>query len=458
MAQLGLPGPVPIWSPTRPAVVMDCGTGFSKIGFAGNAEPSFVIPTVLGPGTPSTVTGPGSGAATAGLGGRPGGPLLSDLDFTIGEEALAAATAGSAGADLTWPVRRGVVGDWDAMERFWQRSLFHHLRVDPEEHCVVVTEPPLNPPEAREAMAEIMFETFNVAGLYVGVQAVLALYAGWASADRAAKAASGASASSASSASASAAAVSAHLTGTVVDVGEGVTHIIPVVDGYVLGGAIKSLPVAGRAVTGFVQQMLRDRGEPVPPEMSLEVCRRIKEGHCYVAPDMLREFGRYDRDPAKYLRSLGLANPRTGQEFQVDLGYERFLAPEVFFSPGISGVAPPGTPSLARAVDDVIQACPIDTRRALYGNVVLSGGSTMFKNFGRRLAADMTAATSRRLQPGATAIEIAVRSHAMQRFAVWFGGSLMACDPAFGSVCHTREQYQEYGPSICRTNYVFRDA
>ena len=44
------------------------------------------------------------------------------------------------------------------------------------------------------------------------------------------------------------------------------------------------------------------------------------------------------------------------------------------------------------------------------------------------------------------AIEIAVRSHAMQRFAVWFGGSLMACDPAFGSVCHTREQYQEYGP------------
>ncbi|GIL79807.1 hypothetical protein Vretimale_12425 [Volvox reticuliferus] len=469
----------PIWSINRPAVVMDCGTGFSKIGFAGNAEPSFVIPTALGPGSASSTAG---AAATAGFGSR---PLLGDLDFTIGDEALAAAQlaaasagsgavgaagggggSGAATGGLTFPVRQGVVTDWDAMERFWQKCLFHYLRVDPEEHAVVVTEPPLNPPESREAMAEIMFESFNVAGLYVGVQAVLALYAGWATADRADKevAKAGVGATSATGSSSAAAAVpghistaTAHLTGTVVDVGEGVAHIIPVVDGFVLEGAIKSLPLAGRAVTGFVQQMLRERGEPVPPEFSMEVCRRIKEGHCYVAPDMLREFGRYDRDPAKYHRALKLPNPKTGVDFRVDLGYERFLAPEVFFSPGICLSAPQGTPSLPRAVDDVIQACPIDTRRALYGNVVLSGGSTMFKNFGRRLAADLTAATSRRLQPGATAIDITVRSHAMQRFAVWFGGSLVACDPGFRAVCHTREQYHEYGPSICRSNYVFRD-
>ncbi|GLC47861.1 hypothetical protein PLESTB_000033500 [Pleodorina starrii] len=466
----------PIWSVSRPAVVMDCGTGFSKIGFAGNAEPSFVIPTAVGPGASSAAGGSGGGAA-AGLGSlrSGGGPLLGDLDFTIGEEALAAAqlaaaaagTGGGGAGGLVFPVRQGVVADWDAMERFWQKCLFHYLRVDPEEHSVVVTEPPLNPPESREAMAEIMFESFNVAGLYVGVQAVLALYAGWATADRAdreaARAASGPAPSSTStsapaSTSTSAPTSAAHLTGTVVDVGEGVAHIIPVVDGFVLEGAIKSLPLAGRAVTGFVQQMLRERGEPVPPELSLDVCRRIKEGHCYVAPDMLREFGRYDRDPGKYHRGLKLPNPRTGTDFSVELGYERFLAPEVFFSPGMCPSAPPGTPSLPRAVDDVIQACPIDTRRALYGNVVLSGGSTMFKNFGRRLAADLTAATSRRLQPGATAIDISVRSHAMQRFAVWFGGSLVACDPHFGSVCHTREQYQEHGPSICRTNYVYRDA
>lgn len=62
-----------------------------------------------------------------------------------------------------------------------------YLRVDPEAHNFVLTEPPLNTPENREYTAEIMFETFNVPGLYIGVQAVLALYAGFAAANQTGK-------------------------------------------------------------------------------------------------------------------------------------------------------------------------------------------------------------------------------------------------------------------------------
>ena len=51
----------------------------------------------------------------------------------------------------------------------------------PQEHYVTLTEPPLNTPENREYTAEIMFETFNVPGLYIAVQAVLALAASWSS-------------------------------------------------------------------------------------------------------------------------------------------------------------------------------------------------------------------------------------------------------------------------------------
>ena len=118
------------------------------------------------------------------------------------------------------------------MERIWQRCFFEYLRCDPEEHYVVLTEPPLNPPENREYSAEIMFETFNVPGLYIGVQAVLALAAGlsqMSAADRT-------------------------LTGTVVDAGDGVTNVIPIADGYVIGGAIKQIPLAGRDITAFVQR------------------------------------------------------------------------------------------------------------------------------------------------------------------------------------------------------------
>merc|ERR1712061_252732 len=78
---------------------------------------------------------------------------------------------------LSYPVSKGRIENWDDMERFLQQALFRNLRCIPEEHCFLLTEPPFNSPENRELMAEIMFETFNVKGLHIAVQAVLAIYA-----------------------------------------------------------------------------------------------------------------------------------------------------------------------------------------------------------------------------------------------------------------------------------------
>ena len=69
------------------------------------------------------------------------------------------------------------------MEKIWHRSLFTYLRCEPEESVVVLTEPPMNPPENRETMAEIMFETFGVKGLHITVQATMALYSNWVAAE-----------------------------------------------------------------------------------------------------------------------------------------------------------------------------------------------------------------------------------------------------------------------------------
>lgn len=69
----------------------------------------------------------------------------------------------------------------------------------------------MNSPENRETMAEIMFETFNVKGLHISVQATLALYSSWFTAPQGSTQ------------------KKMGLTGTVVDSGDGVTHIIPVV-------------------------------------------------------------------------------------------------------------------------------------------------------------------------------------------------------------------------------------
>jgi actin-related protein 3 len=177
---------------------------------------------------------------------------IDDLDFYIGDEALLQKTY-----SINYPVRHGQVENWDHMERYWQRCIFEYLRCEPEDHYFLLTEPPLNAPENREYTAEIMFETFNVKGLYIAVQAVLALAASWT------------------------ANVPKTLTGCVVDSGDGVTHVIPVAEGYVIGSSIKSMPVAGRDMTLFVQQLMRERGEPIPSEQSLETAKRCKEMYCY---------------------------------------------------------------------------------------------------------------------------------------------------------------------------------
>lgn len=288
-----------------------------------------------------------------------------------------------------------------------------------------------------------MFETFNVPGMYIAVQAVLALAASWtrrSAEDRS-------------------------LTGTVIDSGDGVTHVIPVAEGYVLGGAIKSIPLAGRDITAFVQRMLRERGEPVPPEDSLEVAKRIKEEYCYVGQDIVKEFNKYDENPAKYLRKAPYKHSRTRAGYEVEVGYEQFLAPELFFNPEIYSAD--FTKSLPTVVNESIFQCPVDVRRGLFKNIVLSGGSTMFRNFHKRLQGEVKeivdaklAANRAKLGAKAAAsapaeMKVKVVSHEMQRYAVWFGGSMMASTPDFYKLCYTKAQYQEEGPRIARKNPVF---
>lgn len=231
------------------------------------------------------------------------------------------------------------------------------------------------------------------------------------------------------------------LTGTVIDSGDGVTHVIPVAEGYVIGSSIKSIPIAGRDITYFVQSLLRDRGEP---DSSLKTAQEIKEEYCYVCPDIVKEFSRFDRDPTRFVQHPVLQPG--GRKTAVDVGYERFLAPEIFFNPEIysSDFLTP----LPVVVDGVIQSSPIDVRRGLYKNIVLSGGSTLYKDFGRRLQRDIKQLVDTRIRAsevrsgGAKSggLEVQVITHKRQRHGPWFGGSLLGQTPEFRSYCHTKAE------------------
>uniref|UniRef100_A0A8C8DZY7 Actin-related protein 3 n=1 Tax=Oryzias sinensis TaxID=183150 RepID=A0A8C8DZY7_9TELE len=436
-----------------PPCVIDCGTGYTKVGYAGNTEPQFIMPSCIAIKESAGVGEQAQRRVTRGV---------DDLDFYIGDEAVDKPNYAT-----KWPIRHGMVEDWDLMEKFLEQVIFKYLRAEPEDHSFLMvrpslcpwrshetsgllsherhavcaqTEPPLNTPENREYLAEIMFETFNIPGLYIAVQAVLALAASWTSRQVGQRT----------------------LTGIVIDSGDGVTHAIPVAEGYVIGSCIKHIPIAGRDITFFIQQLLRDREVGIPPEQSMETAKAVKERYCYICPDIVKEFTKYDSDPGKWIKLYRGVNTLTNSAFHIDVGYERFLGPEIFFHPEFAN--PDFTQPISDVVDEVIQSCPIDVRRPLYKNIVLSGGSTMFRDFGRRLQRDLKRVVDARLRLSEELsggrikpkpMEVQVVSHHMQRYAVWFGGSMLASTSEFPQVCHSKKDYDEVGPSICRHNPVF---
>lgn len=185
--------------------------------------------------------------------------------------------------------------------------------------------------------------------------------------------------------------------------------------------------------------------------------------YCYTCSDIVKEFNKHDREPSKYTKRLTGIKPKTGAPYTCDIGYERFMGPEIFFHPEIYNSD--FTTPLQDVIDMCIQSSPIDTRRSLYKNIVLSGGSTMFKDFHRRLQRDLkkivdvrVRASNARLGGDAKAqpVEVNVVSHPIQRYAVWFGGSVLASTTEFYEACHTKAEYEEYGASICRSNPVFK--
>jgi len=359
------------------SIIIDNGSGMVKAGFSGDDAPRSVFPSIIGV--------PRHQGVMIGMGQK---------ECYLGDEAQKKRGV----LKLTYPIEHGIITNWDHMEMIWHHTFYNELRVAPEEHPVLLTEAPMNPKCNREKMLEIMFETFNVPSWYLQIQAVLSLYS------------------------------SGRTTGIVFDSGDGVSHVVPIYEGYSLPHAVMRIDLAGRDITEYLKKILTETGIQLTTTAESEIVRTMKEKLCYVSMDYENELTKTG-DDIDYELPDGTV---------VKVGSQRFRAPEILFKPEMSGLESKG---IHHAIYGSIMKCDLDIRKDLYNAIVLSGGTTCYPNIADRIQQEVSS-----LSPSSMTVKVI--APAERKYSVWIGGSILASLSTFQHMWISKAEYEEFGPSV----------
>ncbi|EFP85912.1 uncharacterized protein PGTG_11668 [Puccinia graminis f. sp. tritici CRL 75-36-700-3] len=453
------------------AVVLDIGSSTTRAGYAGEDTPKVVIPTSYG------YIPPASDSAEPGAG-----------SYYFGDHGP---TLWRAQMEVRSPMKESMVEDWTAVGKLITTVFDREMRLglpaavlEPDEkrgilteHPLLVTEPSWNSKENRERMIEMAFEELDTPAYYSVDRSVMAAFA------------------------------AGKGTAVVVDIGDDLTTVTPICDGFVLRKGIQKSPIAGNVLSSLLLSTTESllptplyphsliaskASHPAPVDPDSAMASATDEDPVLVPPGVtLRDERLPGKENSKttdsFLRyqkirimhdlkeSICEVFPRTWEEEtlsampgrtfefpsgqQQQYGRERYMIPEVIFNPAISpwplgkhvgGRHPGSTISMAEAplplshlLLEAIAASDIDIQPTLNANIILTGASSLIPGLIDRLDFDLKA-----ISP-AVKFKISAPGNLVERkFAPWLGGSILASLGSFHQLWIGKDEYKEQGRSV----------
>lgn len=245
----------------------------------------------------------------------------------------------------------------------------------------------------------MFFETFNIPALFIAPRPVLSLYA------------------------------IGNTTGIVVNIGEGVNHVLPVYKGSDLTYALLQAEISGAELTDHFMNLVSTENpefeSSFPTHAAREIARDMKEKSCYVASYYETEI------PKKKAYTLPSGKTLT-------LGAECYKSSEIFFKPDLLGLESSGIPEM---ISMSVGKTNIEIREDFWTNIVLTGGTTNLPGFEARLRKELNDLVTPRWG-------IEIHGASMKKNSAWIGGSTLCCLPHFQESWIPSEIYDEYGPSV----------
>ncbi|KAF7289665.1 C2H2-type domain-containing protein [Mycena chlorophos] len=405
------------------AVVLDFGSDTVKAGFAGEEAPLSVFPSVVARPRHGAVINSGDPAFYVGYASS--ALRISLVIHVTRDEALSHRPG--------WTIRRSIEGgivhvqNWDDMEQLLAHS-FRELNVASDAISpVLIAVPAQASPQHQTKLAQIIFEELSAPALGLQPSASLSL-------------------------------LSAGLeSGVVLESGHTTTVAVPIHEGHILHDAVRSVGYAGQEITDLILHLLvREQGMHFAADdrSARAVVEELKHRKCYVAANYHEEVKCIPRlVKTEHTDSLSYELP-DGQI--VTMGSTRFVAPEALFQPSILGLDQPG---ITHLVYGAISHTPAALRASLLGNVLLSGGNTLFPGLANRLAAELVDVVSPDMRA-----EVNIHALPERRYLPWIGGSIFAAQNTFDKACLTKAEYDELGlrlpagpPGVC-AEYVLNQS